>query len=65
MIKIDENKQFLITQRVKGCLGCILGVDTKQTKIERNKIAQEEKLKLLKTKQQSIFEPGTYVLYNL
>jgi len=45
MIKIDEDKQFLIAQRIKGRQGCMLGVDTKQTKIEKKKIAKEEKLK--------------------
>lgn len=58
MIKIDEDKQFLIAQRIKGRQGCMLGVDTKQTKIEKKKIAKEEKFKLLKEKQQSILEPG-------
>lgn len=63
MINIDEDKQFLIAQRMKGRQGCMLGVDTKQTKIEKKKIVQEEKLKLLKEKQQSNnFESGTYVL---
>lgn len=64
MIKIDEDKQFLIAQRIKGRQGCMLGVDTKQTKIEKKKMAKEEKLKLLKEKQQSILEPGMCYIIN-
>lgn len=30
IIKIDEDKQFLIAQRTKGRQGCMLGVDKKQ-----------------------------------
>jgi len=64
MIKIDEDKQFLIAQRIKGRQGCMLGVNTKQTKIEKKKIAKEEKLKLLKEKQQSNLEPGMCYIIN-
>jgi len=30
MIKIDEDKQFLIAHRIKGRQGCMLGVDKKK-----------------------------------
>lgn len=59
LIKIDEDRQFLIAQRKKGRQGCMLGVDKKQTKIEMKKMAREEKLKLLKEKQNPTVEPGT------
>jgi len=42
MIKINKNKQFLIAQRIKRRQGCMLGVDTKQTKIEKKKIAKKK-----------------------
>lgn len=42
LIKIEEDRQFLLKQREKGRLGCMLGTDMKLTSIEKRKAAFEE-----------------------
>jgi hypothetical protein len=37
MIRIEEDKLFLVKQREKGCLGSMLGVDINLTNIEKRK----------------------------
>ncbi|XP_039315242.1 uncharacterized protein LOC120359881 isoform X1 [Solenopsis invicta] len=43
IIKINEDKEFLLMQRKNGRPGCMLGIDMKLTTAELKKAAQEEK----------------------
>lgn len=43
LIKINEDKEFLILQRQKGRPGCMLGTDVKLAGIEKRKHNREKK----------------------
>jgi len=53
IIKINEDKEFLLMQRKNGRPGCMLGIDMKLTTAELKKAAQEEKELQRKKKQYS------------
>lgn len=42
LIKIDEDKEFLLLQRQKGRVGCILSRDVKLAKKEQRKATQKD-----------------------
>lgn len=44
-IKIEEDKQFLLSQRKKGRPGCMIGVDKKLASLEARKKIRQEKEK--------------------
>lgn len=43
MIKINEDKNFLILQRQKGCSEYMIGIDVKPARIEKSKENRENK----------------------
>ena len=55
IVKIEEDKQFLLAQREKGRRGVMTGVDVSQTKEEEHMTKQQRQLRL-KEKQQTEIE---------
>lgn len=51
IIKIEEDKQFLLLQREKGRVGCMIGVDKKLSQTEKRKEERERKLSERKRKE--------------
>lgn len=60
IIKIEEDKQFLILQRHEGRVGYMTGVDKKLCAVEERRSEREHKREIFK--QKSILEPGKLIM---
>lgn len=57
IIKIEEDKQFLIQQRLKGRPGCMIGIDANLKKREENREKRQQAVEL--RRQQFLEAPST------